>query len=71
MGLLYSRALLKHDLLDESNKVLRKKGEIGVITAYLPRQDVYAVMFDGKIGPGNWFRFDKITFTTLFDTLPL
>ena len=39
-----------------------RAGEEGIITAYLPEDNTYAVMFDGKIGGDNWITMDKITF---------
>jgi len=55
-------------MLDHGAIKLRKDwrvhsaGKEGIITAYLPEDDRYAVMFDGKMGMDNWVTFDKITF---------
>ena len=63
----HGTATLKMDLVDESGNILRHIGEVGVITAFLPDDAKYAVMFDGKMGFGNWFTMDKVSFEMFFD----
>jgi len=37
-----------------------KKGEVGIITAYLPEDNIFAVMFEGNIPTGrNWITFKE------------
>jgi hypothetical protein len=67
MDLNHGTATLREDLVDGDGKVLRKKGETGEITAFLPEDDKYAVMFDGCVGVGNWFTLDRVSFEKFFD----
>ena len=62
----HGTATLKKDIIIE-NQVVRKKGETGIITAFLPEYDKYAVMFDGQMGTNNWFTLNKIQFDEFFD----
>ena len=52
----HGTAKLKKDIIIEGN-VVRKTGEEGIITAYLPDEQTFGVMFDGLMGTGNWFTF--------------
>lgn len=61
-------AVLKIDIVDQDGNILRRKGEQGNITCFIPNDDKYAVVFEWKIGPNNWFTFDdKETFEKYFD----
>lgn len=62
----HGTVVLKENLIDNKGHVFRHIGEQGVITAFLPENDIYAVMFDGKIGIGNWFGFDGASFRKFF-----
>jgi hypothetical protein len=67
MDFVHGIAKLKKDIIIENNTV-RKVGEEGVITAYLPEDEKFAVMFDGMMGPENWFTFtSKESFDEWFD----
>ena len=60
-------ATLKKDIIIEE-KIVRKKGEVGNITAFLPEDNIYAVIFNWKVGPENWFTFhSKESFEEYFD----
>ena len=63
----HGTATLRCDIEDDKGNVIRKKGETGVITAYLPDMDKFAVMFDGHVGVGNWFTLDRTSFEQFFD----
>lgn len=67
----HGTATLKVDLKDHEGKTLRKTGEVGEITAFLPRDETFAVIFERKVGPGNWFTFKNNfeTFKEMFDII--
>jgi len=67
----HGTATLKVDLKDNDGSILRSIGEIGEITAYLPDDDTFAVMFERKAGPGNWFTFmnNLEMFNDMFDVV--
>ena len=63
----HGTATVKETLCDREGNILRRVGEIGVITAFLPEVDKYAVMFDGLVGVGNFFTLDKVSFDKFFE----
>lgn len=63
----HGTATLKKSLINDVGEVIRKKGESGIITAFLPEDDRYAVMFDGQMGVNNWFTFNKKSFEEHFN----
>ena len=67
MDMNHGSATLRKDIYDERGNVLRKKGEVGIITAFLPEDDRFAVMFDECIGINNWFTLDRASFEEFFD----
>lgn len=59
-------ATVKENLVGPAGVVYRRVGEQGVITAWLPEDDRYAVMFEGKMGVGNWFTLDRVSLDKFF-----
>lgn len=67
----HGTVVVKENLVSPTGDVWRHVGEQGVITAYLPEDNIYAVMFDGQMGVGNWFTMDLVSFEKFFDVLSL
>ena len=44
---------------------------VGTITAWLPEDDIYAILFDEIPEPNNWVRFDKQSFDTFCELIEL
>lgn len=46
-----------------------KQGAGGVITAYLPEMEIFAISFDGKVPGGKWIKFEmsEAEFLELFE----
>ena len=63
----HGTAKLKKDIIYDG-RIVRHQGETGVITAFLPEDGKYAVIFDGQMGPDNWFNFSDVeTFNEYFE----
>ena len=64
----HGTATLKVNIINDTGEIIREVGEVGIITAFLPDDNKYAVMFEGEMGANNWFTFhDKETFEEYFD----
>lgn len=53
-GIYHGEASLKENMLDKDGNVLIEKDVPGVITAYLPDMDKFAIFF----GEGKWITFN-------------
>ena len=50
----HGTAILKEDIFDTDNSIKVPKNTKGVVTAYLPEQDMFAVMFTNE----EWISFN-------------
>jgi len=63
----HGTAKLKKNIIVK-DMIVHRIDEEGIITAFLPNEQVYAVMFDGLTDPKNWFVFhDLKTFNEYFN----
>ncbi len=64
----HGTATLKKDIINDSGSIIREVGEKGIITAYLPEDNKFSVIFDSEMGANNWFTFNDIeTFKGYFN----
>jgi len=58
-------ATVQRPIIKNNNEVIHRVGEVGIITAFLPDRDIYAVKFDGD-EPYNWITMDFANFNKFF-----
>ena len=51
----HGKATLKENLLNTEGDVIVEQGATGIVTAYLPEQDIFAVMFSDD----RWITFKE------------
>lgn len=55
MNINHGTAVINEGLLDLNSNIIVEKGEEGIVTAYLPEMDTFAVMFTNN----RWFTFKE------------
>ena len=56
--MIHGVATLKKDIVIDE-KVLQKEGTQSMITAYLPEENIYAIIFNGIMDANHFFRFSS------------
>ena len=64
--IVHGTATLIEDMRDKEGNIIRHAGEVGIITAYLPSNNKFSVMFDSRMDANSWFTFDKFSFDKFF-----